>query len=263
MSKEKLAKGTIEHEPLWEKLGIQLERYNASNSTDTTDDCAINAISYATGKSWKEVYKELYKLGKKKMLVFNDIRVISEYLKKEGYREYTFVDYEHDLYDRQTVLSLMMENKKGLYIVFFGQHMIAIKDNIIIEETGTREEYIESYLTEPIIKVWSKEPTFFKLSREIFIEQPAYHIKEDNVDSFRTTLSLIDDTTNKIVTSLDKYLESQDDTAEVEGFVSGLGYYFQKEIASALAKKYDSFKKIEDSADQGLVELARRGLDNE
>lgn len=49
-------------------------------------DCVIRSISLATGKTWREVYRELTEIGMKKGRMPNDRVVFAEYLKREGWK---------------------------------------------------------------------------------------------------------------------------------------------------------------------------------
>ena len=56
-------------------------KYNANPKDRDIGDCVIRALSKATGKSWDEVYDELYIIGKKKKRMMNDSKVYKEFLK--------------------------------------------------------------------------------------------------------------------------------------------------------------------------------------
>lgn len=49
-------------------------------------DCVVRSISLAMGKTWREVYEQLTKIGLKKGRMPNDPIVFSEYLKQEGWK---------------------------------------------------------------------------------------------------------------------------------------------------------------------------------
>lgn len=60
--------------------------YNANPKERTNvGDCVIRALSKATGKSWDEVYDELYIIGKKKKRMMNDPHTYKEFLKNNNF----------------------------------------------------------------------------------------------------------------------------------------------------------------------------------
>ena len=59
--------------------------YNANPKSLKTGDCVIRALSKATGKSWDEVYDELYQIGKKKKRLPNDTHVYKQFLKDNNF----------------------------------------------------------------------------------------------------------------------------------------------------------------------------------
>lgn len=48
---------------------MQFVKFNNNPKQNKTNDCVIRAISFATNKSWEDVYNDLTKLGCKKALM--------------------------------------------------------------------------------------------------------------------------------------------------------------------------------------------------
>ena len=60
-------------------------KYNANPKDRIIGDCVIRALSKATGKSWDEVYDELYIIGKKKKRMMNDPKVYKVFLENNNF----------------------------------------------------------------------------------------------------------------------------------------------------------------------------------
>ena len=61
--------------------------YNANPKGLKTGDCVIRALSKATGKSWDEVYTELFEIAFKKKRLPNEDSVYKAFLKNNNFIE--------------------------------------------------------------------------------------------------------------------------------------------------------------------------------
>jgi hypothetical protein len=60
-------------------------KHNENPKGREIGDCVIRALSKATGKSWDEVYDELYVIGKKKKRMMNDPKVYKVFLENNNF----------------------------------------------------------------------------------------------------------------------------------------------------------------------------------
>jgi hypothetical protein len=91
-------------------------------------DCVIRALSKATGKSWDEVYEELYIIGKKKKRMMNDPKVYKVFLEQQGFKlsparrdeNNKMITVEEFSYNVDADTMYVIHTRKHLTIVFNG-----------------------------------------------------------------------------------------------------------------------------------------------
>lgn len=64
---------------------MEFVKFNQNPKQKRTTDCVIRAISFALGKTWEEVYRDLAEQGIKNGLMLNDRNNWKLYLKVLGY----------------------------------------------------------------------------------------------------------------------------------------------------------------------------------
>lgn len=59
--------------------------YNANPKRQLTDDCFVRSICTGEGRSWEDVYREMFEMAIKEGYVPGDDRLICKYLKSKGW----------------------------------------------------------------------------------------------------------------------------------------------------------------------------------
>ena len=99
--------------------------YNPNPKNQRVGDCAVRAISKATGKDWEEAYIDLCTEG----LIFKDMPssnyVWGNYLRKMGFEERTI---QNICPACVTVDEFTRQHKKGRYVIATQNHVIAATD---------------------------------------------------------------------------------------------------------------------------------------
>lgn len=114
-------------------------QFNANPSAQRVGDCAIRAISKATGQSWETVYIALCVRG----LIDHDLpsanHVWGDYLEELGWqrhlvnkRGYTVEDFTHD-------------HPKGVYILAISGHVVACVDGMYFDTWNSGAEVVVYY----------------------------------------------------------------------------------------------------------------------
>ena len=113
--------------------------YNANPKERKIGDCVIRALSKATGKSWDEVYDELYIIGKKKKRMMNDPAVYKEFLKDNNFNEYPA---KRDEYNKMILVSefAQISNKENIYIISTRKHLTVVMEGDIYDTWNTSNE---------------------------------------------------------------------------------------------------------------------------
>ena len=102
--------------------------YNANPKGLKTGDCVIRALSKATGKSWDEVYTELFEIGFKKKRLPNEDPVFKAFLKKNNFIESPAIRNEYgkmisvEEFSKRVDADTMyiIQTRKHLTVVFNG-----------------------------------------------------------------------------------------------------------------------------------------------
>jgi len=121
-------------------------QYNANPYKRRTSDCTIRAISLLTGKSWDEIYIEIFNWGffLKDMPPMN--RLWGSYLRYNGFRKYYLPDTCPDCY---TIRQFCLDHPVGKFIVGTGTHVVAVLDGNYYDTWDSGDEVP--------ISLWKKE----------------------------------------------------------------------------------------------------------
>ena len=92
--------------------------YNANPEGKSTGDCVIRAIATITGKSWDEVYDEMYLMGKYRHQMMDDNSVWHEYLYHLGFEI-------HPIHSHTTINKFCYQHPIGEYLLGTGKHLVA------------------------------------------------------------------------------------------------------------------------------------------
>lgn len=98
--------------------------YNANPKGRDIFDCAIRALSKATGMSWDEAYEELANAGRELGLMMDSVESIEYYLDKR---------YPRRCYSSMTLDEFTKEYPRGRYIVSMNGHLTSVVDGYIYD----------------------------------------------------------------------------------------------------------------------------------
>lgn len=104
--------------------------YNANPQQKQVGDCVIRAISTVLNQDWERTYIELAIQGFMMSDMPSSDSVWNEYLKSKGLTRHIIPDTCPDCY---TVKQFADDHPKGHYIVFVGQHVVAVIDGDYID----------------------------------------------------------------------------------------------------------------------------------
>lgn len=111
--------------------------YNANPQQKQVGDCVIRAISTVLNQDWETTYIGLAIQGFMMSDMPSSDSVWNEYLKAKGLKRYIVPDTCPNCY---TVRQFADEHQKGHYLVFVGQHVVAVVDGDYIDtwDSGDR-----------------------------------------------------------------------------------------------------------------------------
>ena len=95
---------------------------NANPAGNSTGDCVIRAISIITGKSWREVYHDLYEYGMTYYEMIDTNALWHNYLYDLGFDIFAIPK------PTMTVREFCKWFPKGMYILGTGKHVIPVID---------------------------------------------------------------------------------------------------------------------------------------
>lgn len=100
-------------------------RKNANPDGKHVGDCVIRALSTALGKSWEEVYDDLYRIGRKEHNMENSDEIWGLYLYNQGFEPFIV----SDLCPRcLTIRDFCRYYREGIYVIGTGTHAVAVID---------------------------------------------------------------------------------------------------------------------------------------
>ena len=113
--------------------------YNANPKERKIGDCVIRALSKATGKSWDEVYDELYIIGKKKKRMMNDPKVYKAFLEKENF---TSSSARRNEYGKMITVEEFANNVDSdtMYIISTRKHLTIVFNGDIYDTWDTSSQ---------------------------------------------------------------------------------------------------------------------------
>ena len=111
--------------------------YNANPQQKQVGDCVIRAISTVLNQDWETTYIGLAIQGFMMSDMPSSDSVWNEYLKSKGLARYIVPDTCPNCY---TVRQFADEHPTGIYVVFVGQHVVAVVDGDYIDtwDSGDR-----------------------------------------------------------------------------------------------------------------------------
>ncbi len=121
--------------------------YNPNPSNKRVGDCAVRAISKATGLNWVDTYINLCSEG----LIFRDMPnanyVWGMYLKKNGFEEKNLSSVCPNC---TTVRRFSKEHKRGRYVLACQNHVVASVDGDYFDTWDSGDEIVIYYYEKEI-----------------------------------------------------------------------------------------------------------------
>lgn len=107
-----------------------------------TGDCVVRAISVVTGRSWRETYRDLCKLGEIECEMPSSNFIWGTYLKKRGAKQYLLPDTCPNCF---TVRAFCERYPEGSYVVGTGSHAVAVIDGDYYDAWDSGNEIVSYY----------------------------------------------------------------------------------------------------------------------
>lgn len=108
-------------------------------------DCVIRAVSIAEGKKWAEVYIDICAVGLQMCDMPSSNSVWRQYLLNKGY-------VEHLIDGDIRVREFADNNKKGVYILGTGSHVVAVVDGNYCDTWDSGDEPVVVYYKKGEVK---------------------------------------------------------------------------------------------------------------
>lgn len=124
---------------------MEFVKFNQNPKQKRTTDCVIRAISFALGKTWEEVYRDLAEQGIKNGLMLNDRNNWKLYLKVLGYNMERMPKTLNN--KRYTVEQFADEiARKGCtYIIKIANHITVVKDKKLYDTWNCKNKCVGNY----------------------------------------------------------------------------------------------------------------------
>lgn len=101
------------------------KHYNPNPAGARVGDCAVRALSCATGQSWERVYAGLCAMGYDICDLPSADRVWGAYLADRGFRRHALPDECPLCY---TVSDFSRDHPQGVYVLALGGHVVCVTD---------------------------------------------------------------------------------------------------------------------------------------
>lgn len=88
-----------------------------------TGDCVVRALAIATGRSWRETYRGLCRIGEHQGELPNGNNVWGTYLKDQGARQFLLPETCPECI---TVRAFCDRYPEGVYVIGTGSHAVAV-----------------------------------------------------------------------------------------------------------------------------------------
>lgn len=120
------------------------EQFNNNPAGRNTGDCAIRAVSLALDVDWETAYALIAMNGFLMGDVISSNSVWGAVLRQNGFSRYAVPNTCPDCY---TVGDFADENPHGVYVVGTGNHVVTIKDGVVLDSWDSRNELPVYYWT--------------------------------------------------------------------------------------------------------------------
>lgn len=122
------------------------KQFNNNPAGRNTGDCAIRAVSLALDVDWETAYALIAMNGFLMGDVVSSNSVWGAVLRQHGFSRYAVPNTCPDCY---TVGDFADENPRGVFVVGTGNHVVTIKDGVVLDSWDSRNELPVYY--------WKKE----------------------------------------------------------------------------------------------------------
>lgn len=123
---------------------IKFELKNVNPKNKKTTDCVIRALTVATGKTYYEVFDELYQLSIKTGWFINEKRLEEKFLEQNGFVKFK----QPKKYDNSKCLAGEIDelvNKNDIVIIRVAGHLTVVKDYVLYDLWDCRYKTINNY----------------------------------------------------------------------------------------------------------------------
>lgn len=124
---------------------MEFVKFNNNPKQKKTGDCVIRAISFATRKTWEDVYMDLAQLGCKKGLMLNDNKNWQTYLKKLGYEKQRM---PRKLDNKRYTLEEFIDeiaHKNWTYLISIAKHLTVVKGKTLYDTWNCKNKCVGNY----------------------------------------------------------------------------------------------------------------------
>ena len=123
---------------------IKYVEKNENPKNKKTTDCVIRALTTATGKSYYEVFEELYKLSIKTGWFMNEKRLEEKFLEQNGFVKYKQpkddFGYKYEIGQIDQLVS-----KEDVVIIRCCGHLTVVKNHTLYDIWDCRRKCINNY----------------------------------------------------------------------------------------------------------------------
>lgn len=120
------------------------KNFNANPKGKKVADCSIRAISTAIGKSWQDVYRDMFEHSIKECTVFNDKKFIKKYITNvlglEMQKQPRFTSGK-----KLTVSDFATWYNSGTYIITIANHLTVVKDGVILDTWNCENKCVGNF----------------------------------------------------------------------------------------------------------------------
>ena len=123
------------------------KQYNPNPVSRNVGDCSVRALTVALGVDWEEAFALLSANAFQMADMMSSNGVIGSVLRQHGFRRSVIPNSCPDCY---TIEQFAEDNPSGTYVVGTGNHVVAVKDGLIMDSWDSSKEI-------PIYYWWRKK----------------------------------------------------------------------------------------------------------
>ena len=119
-------------------------RFNPNPAGRSVGDCAVRAIAAALGVDWETAYTMIADAGYKMADMPSSNSVWGAVLRQNGFYRYMLPNTCPDCY---TLEDFAEDHPKGVYVVGTGNHVVTIRDGMLLDSWNSLAEIPQFYWT--------------------------------------------------------------------------------------------------------------------